>query len=578
MPGLTFAWCNPPVQPLANQALGGTPSPRTQVLLSAGELRLFVDTIPGQPLTSLAIGPVTAVLDGTLYGMSPASVERKLSELGESFRSGGSSEAIERVRRWSDDVDGEFVIALINDEEKHAVVITDALGRLPLYWRANDHEIVISRVAALVRRDGKLDRVAGAEQAWLRYPLEDRTLIEGVQRTPPAAAITVSWVSEIKHRLSTYHQWNFSTPHTTKFDVDHLAGELAEQFKAACLTRSTPEGTTALLSLSGGLDSRAVAAGLAMQSTPMQAHTYSRSGTEHDVSGAREIASILGFSWNEFALTPSLATQYRSRVVSLTEGLNHAQMGFILEFFDHLSSTTTGPSWYFTGDGGDRVLPDLLPPERPRTFDELIRVLESRFTVAPSEVVERAFGIDRGTLTNNLRAHVAGYPEEHLDDRIVHFMVMQMAYKWLFEGENRNRHYFWSVSPFFNRQFFTAALAVPLESKRNYALYHSMLGQVNRQIAEIPFAGRWNLPMSSLRWKAMEAARGYIPLFVRDALRQRRYKGQSIASLDDLRCLGLASGPTAQLLETDAAKYLLTQALLSSSLEASQAAPPAQLP
>jgi asparagine synthase (glutamine-hydrolysing) len=565
MPGLTLA--------VTDRSIGRDPHARRQSVVAREGLQVFVDTVAGQPLIHLQEGSITAVLDGVMYGLSTVAATAELSKLIAAFRMTGPEGTVGAIRSWSADVDGEFVIAVVDADRKRAVVVTDVLGRLPLYWRSHQNEVVISRTASHVRGDQPLDRVGGAEQAWLRFPLEDRTLIAGVKRTPPAAALTVTWEAATTVGLSTYYQWDLSTPRPNHIEVSSLAGELAERFTSACITRSAPEGTTALLSLSGGLDSRAVAAGLALQTNPMQAHTYSRPGTEHDVSGAKEISSILGFSWQEFALTPQRAIEFRERVVSLTEGLNHAQMGFILEFFDHLQMTVPSPAWYFTGDGGDRVLPDLLPPERPKNFDELIGIIESRFTVAPAAVVEAAYGLDHGTLTNNLRAHVAAYPEEHLEDRIVHFMVLQMAYKWLFEGENRNRHFFWSVSPFFNRQFFSAALAVPLESKRNYALYHSMLGQVSRPIAEIPFAGRWNLPMSSKRWKILETARGYVPLAVRDSLRKRRYKGQLVTSLPELSILGLAADPTSKLLETDAAKYLLTQALLGESISSSATGP-----
>jgi asparagine synthase (glutamine-hydrolysing) len=568
MPGLTFAIGRTlPESMTQDTSISAVPVNRS-TFVADSQLALFIDSVPGQPLSTHTDGSVTAILDGVWYGLSKNAVETNLRELTDSFRQGGPSAAVATLKRLAETFDGEFVVALVDTETKRALVATDALGRLPLYWhQIGGTGLIVSRVAQHARAGAGLDRIGGAEQAWLRFPLEDRTLIEGVKRTPPAAALSISWDGGAKATLTTYHQWDLSTPTSSKESVDQLAGHLAERFKHACVTRSVPKGTTALLSLSGGLDSRAVAAGLAIQEVPMQARTYARAGTEHDVSGARDIASLLGFSWSDFQLNPSLATTYRSRVVRLTEGLNHAQMGFILEFFDHLTTTTQQPAWYFTGDGGDRVLPDLLPPERPKTFDELIRVMEARFTIAPAAVVETAYGIPKGTLRDNLRSHVAGYPEKSHSDRIVHFMVMQMAYKWLFEGENRNRHFFWSVSPFFNRDFFTASLSAPLATKRGYALYNAMLKHINAEIAAIPFAGRGNLPMNSLRWKTLEFSRGLVPLPVRNAIRRRRYRGQSLVPLAELSRLQLDSSAATQLLETDAAKYLVTQSLLGASVD-----------
>jgi asparagine synthase (glutamine-hydrolysing) len=80
--------------------------------------------------------------------------------------------------------------------------------------------------------------------------------------------------------------------------------------------------------------------------------------------------------------------------------------------------------------------------------------------------------------------------------------------KWLFEGEDRNRFYFWSGSPFYSIQFFTYAMNCPDSQKSRYLLYRRVLEELSPLAAEtpddnvgLPPASRWHgLKRTSKTW------------------------------------------------------------------------------
>ena len=81
-----------------------------------------------------------------------------------------------------------------------------------------------------------------------------------------------------------------------------------------------------------------------------------------------------------------------------------------------------------------------------------------------------------------------------------------MAVKQYNEGEDRNRQYFWSVSPFYAPRFFTCAMSCPDRQKRGLRLYQKFLEILSPGLASIPYAD-WGAPLGSLKFAALYAAK-----------------------------------------------------------------------
>src|SRR5262249_41166088 len=92
-------------------------------------------------------------------------------------------------------------------------------------------------------------------------------------------------------------------------------------------------------------------------------------------------------------------------------------------------------------------------------------------------------------IVNELRDRLTAYPEEQWADRYVHFEIFERAFKWLFEGEDRNRGFFWSTAPFYATPFFLAAMRCGDRHKAHRALYRDFLLEISPAAAEVEYAG-----------------------------------------------------------------------------------------
>jgi len=97
--------------------------------------------------------------------------------------------------------------------------------------------------------------------------------------------------------------------------------------------------------------------------------------------------------------------------------------------------------------------------------------------------------------------------------KYVHFLISERTMKWLFEGEDRNRYFFWSVSPFYSNKFFDYAMNCSDEIKKDYKLFSVFLNKLSPEMASVKNAN-WDLPITSAKLKSFflkNKIRSYIP-------------------------------------------------------------------
>jgi hypothetical protein len=175
-------------------------------------------------------------------------------------------------------------------------------------------------------------------------------------------------------------------------------------------------------------------------------------------------------------------------------------------FLDEVVQRWSDRAVLLTGDGGDKVFPDLRPARRARTPEELAEILADENMLAPAAEVEGLLGLPAGTLLAELRAHVEQYPEPALEHKAVRMKIVERSRKWLFEGEDRNRCFLWQASPCFALPVFEAAMHVPDESKSGFRLYAEFQRQLEPVLLTLPHADS-GMAIDSLRLRAYSLAR-----------------------------------------------------------------------
>ena len=218
------------------------------------------------------------------------------------------------------DLDGSFVIACLDTrDEDRVVAATDKLGTRPCYY-ATDRALFGTSLSALLTDldDPTVDEQAVSDMLLLGNLWGERTLVEEVSALDPA---TVLEYRDGKARTERYWKPDFESAPRRGY-----IPELKARYHRALDEASTTIGDTGGLWLSGGLDSRTLAAGLARNSGrtfgSLTAYTYDanpRGGGNPEL--ARQVATALDIDVEEIVMTPDRFLDVLETVIDLTDGM-----------------------------------------------------------------------------------------------------------------------------------------------------------------------------------------------------------------------------------------------------------------
>jgi len=479
----------------------------------------------GYPLRVIESPDGWGVIEGAVYGVKPEAVDDALARVARAFCL-DASEGREAAERWASSVDGDFLLVVAAPSHGRVLVVNDPLGRLGVFVRCASGTAALSRDVKFFRALGDgiaFDALASAQMLVIGWPLGNLTLLQGVARIPTgSSAIVDIKKGEIEHRR--YWEWNFEAMQRSARSTAECVAELVPAFVETCRAQvEWARGRPLLVGLSGGLDSRAVAAGFQRAQADQTAVTFSDASGENadDARVAEQVAIALDVPWRRFQLDHA-PWEACEQLVALRDGLNYIGVSHMLQFLEELRNAFGDNACLATGLGGDRILPDLRAGHGLRTLDDLLR---HRLAASVWSVTDAAalLGLSQRDLYESLYAHFSAYPEQSMEFRELRFQVMECGLHLGLEGEERDRAMIWSMTPFYAQSFFRKASSVPSSLRRGYQLYSHFLRALNRTAAEIENA-EWQAAPTSAKARARAAARAAfrrLPIPLREALRKR---------------------------------------------------------
>jgi asparagine synthase (glutamine-hydrolysing) len=449
------------------------------------------------------------VVEGEIYGKSQTSLQAELLSLAESAFDREIEK--ERVTRWLRITDGEFVLVVLDKHSNRVALVNDLLGRLPLYYFSSGRRLVVSREMGFLTelsQKNEVDKVAISQLLLLKCPLGDRTLVVGKNRLTYASLIMAE-PRRKKISVERLHEFNFDGTEHGSRSVEENAENLVELFLAGCRNRIIADSKN-VLSLSGGLDSRAVGAALCRQEIPFCCVTFAGEHLDfnRDVEIAARLANVFNTEWRLFHLRPPTGKDLL-KLLRVKYGLNYLDMSFILPFLEELTSVSGKGLSYITGLGGNTVLYPLAGSRAPKTVDDLVDYVIKANQYFPFDDVVALTGLSKQHIFEEIRHHVDSFPEENMARRHVHFRVFGKGSNWTFEGADRNRVYFRTVSPFYSLPFFKYAMECPDEQKAGSSLYRAFLRRLSEEASSLDDAN-WGLPITSRRYPLNLFCRGLL--------------------------------------------------------------------
>ena len=217
-------------------------------------------------------------------------------------------------------LNGTFLIAIYDNRLHKLTICNDRYGFRPLYWCARSNYLLFSTEIKAILQDKSFKRAVNLEAMAdffsFGYVLGDKTLINGIKLLPAASILTYT---NNRIEIKKYWDWN----QIKKTDVINDEGEIVEKLGRLWLqaVERRMRGKTRIgLSLSGGLDSRAIASAISAKHFPVHAVTFGKKGCD-DYKIAKKVCEILGIKHHFVEATGERWFSGIEKTVYITEGL-----------------------------------------------------------------------------------------------------------------------------------------------------------------------------------------------------------------------------------------------------------------
>jgi asparagine synthase (glutamine-hydrolysing) len=247
----------------------------------------------------------------------------KLKDLGHKFAyANNDAELIlHAYEEFGNDVfprlNGSYTFAIFDDDKRKLTIVTDRFGTRPMYYALKDGNLIYpksldEKVIVKFFRYGKLGI------------LGDDTWFEGIQSIPSASFLEFH---NGKTRIAQYWDIDYLADHAKNEEI--FVRELLKKFRKAVNSRVF-DNINFGVSLSGGLDSRAVSAAITNEKlAKVQAYTF---GVEscNEFKVAKLVTRTMGLK-NHYLikLDPNDFIKYAKHVVYLTDGMDTIDVSFL---------------------------------------------------------------------------------------------------------------------------------------------------------------------------------------------------------------------------------------------------------
>jgi asparagine synthase (glutamine-hydrolysing) len=456
-----------------------------------------------------------ACLEGKIYGKHGFSLQNEISTIIDLiFKSDLNKDKDKRIiASWLLRTDGDFVIYILDKKTNDFFIMNDVLGRLPLYYYSNDGELIVSREIRLMsyllsHNNGHgtdFDIMGIAQFLLFSHTLNKRTLLNQVSKLEPGTILrTYNKISKFK--IHTVHVFNFDDKAHANNSIKKNAKELIPLFLDACKNRVDQKAKN-IISLSGGLDSRAVAAGLRNNKIVLSAVTSPEPawrpvvGNLSETSIAEELASELKIECENYDIMIPKATDILN-LLNFKNGLVYLAHSFLPRFLQNVKDKNElSPINFFTGHGGDISFANLL--FNVRSVESWARSIVRVKGRLPLAIVSELTGVSEAKIIEELKNIFIAYPERDLSLKNAHFLFFENNAKFSFEIEDVNRFYFWTVAPFYSVPFFTYIFNCSDKDKERLELYREFLYELSPEAASIDVSN-WSSSIISVKFRILQ--------------------------------------------------------------------------
>ena len=448
------------------------------------------------------------IIEGRIYNKSDSIIESELLNLFYNFSE-------QSLKNWLYTVDGDFIIAVYNKQSKKLCVFNDLLARIPIYYRINKDEILISRyfrfITELVNDTSEaeiFDNVGFGEFMLFGFLLGERTLFQNIKQMRPTTFIIAddSGVS-----VKIINNFDFQDRRHNDTNFKKIINDLSNLLSQACIDRCN-NGNLNLIALSGGMDSRTIAACMAKNKIPFKTVTMiSQSEIEKEEAEiAEQISSFLNVDWNLIKLTLPVGKDINT-LLNLKEGMNYLATAFLLPFYNEVGKIYGNNINLITGDKGDKATLTIDNPiNKCSNQNELAHFIAGEHSMGLNiDEVCSIVNVKKEDILNDINDLLNSYPEKDLSQKYIHFRIIEKSHKLAFQGEDRHRKFFWTYCPLTSTPFVIYLFNCSDKVKKMHKLFTALLKSFSIEIANTPYTD-FKAPITSLKGKLFMAGVYYV--------------------------------------------------------------------
>jgi asparagine synthase (glutamine-hydrolysing) len=171
-----------------------------------------------------------------------------------------------------------------------------------------------------------------------------------------------------------------------------------------------------------------------------------------------------------------------------------------------------------TGDGGDKTLDDLRPSIHLFSQQHLINQLIAKHSAFSINHVSHLLQLSPSVVYESIVECLKSYQSRSLEEQYIQFMIQERAMHWLFEGEDRNRSFIWTTTPYYNPHFFDLAFQIPMKEKAQGKFFLNLLPFFPGQLHTLKNPNWMAAPTEKYKVSVLffrQKIKGYLPAFLK---------------------------------------------------------------